>query len=108
MLLFGGPFDGAKGLVFGMSDENPLPNEIEVGRCPGNGGCGMRNCEKVAVAHVAYWVPELEKAPVETIGYVKDSEQPPGEDDRGRAAYVLAGLDTSGPVEERELVGAGA
>lgn len=106
--LIGGPYDGAKGLgwvpdVFDferMERIDPAPPEqILVGRCPGEDLCEMRGCSE---DHVAYWDAQVTvDPPVATEPYTRVSAN------NRRARYVHASLDLDTTMRHRELVGAG-
>lgn len=105
--MIGGPFDGERGL-YAECEPDEVPSQIEVGRCRGNGDCGLERCAAYGRVHLAFWVAEAGLPPIGTTPYVRIAIKMIDED-RGRAEYVHGELDFGDFVTERdrEMVGAG-
>lgn len=88
----GGPYDGTPGLEWIDDGDHAPPPAIFVGRCRGDGSCGMRICRK-GKPHVAYWTPE-EDRPTGCRRYEKQEEFVRRLDDelRGTVVYAIGGL----------------
>lgn len=108
----GGPFDGAKGLVWlDDGEERALPEQLHVGYCRGDGVCGIAWCSPnhQGGAHLAAWDAErVLTAPVADAAQYVRVDSVVVSYGVGEATYVHAGLDLRPFCETPEFAGVGA
>lgn len=105
----GGPYDGAPGLEWIDDGDHAPPAAIFVGRCRGDGTCGMRICRR-GKRHVAYWTGE-EDRPTGCRRYEKQEEfvrRLEHDELRGTVVYAIGGLIDPRNFGERARVPEGA
>lgn len=103
--LVGGPYDGTAGLAWIAGQKLAVPEQIQVGTCPGDGACNIVRCEEYSRSHTAYWDPRIEPAsPVATVAYVRVGLEQI-DDEHGIAEFVHGELALGRFVDDREAVG---
>lgn len=89
LMILGGAWDGLRGLEWDTREANddPAPETIIVGECPGDSECGWSMC--MGERHPAYWIPEEEFSAERATTYRKADEHTVrvGRRVEGRAIY---------------------